>query len=499
LRDKNNALADELVKTGGQWTKSADEMQQAQFKSSDAWKLAQQAGISYGDALDLATGKMKDTAKADELLGRAKGFTSLWDRITNSNAGEALKDLNGGLADQATQVGKTAAEMVKYNNEQSDLAARHKAGVDALTALSSGLVATAASAKAAADAAAKHAAEQQKANLALFDAAKAHAEAAASATALQKGLDADATSADTAKRSIDGLTQILDVLSGRNRTADETAAALNQSFIDMKSTAEAAAKAHDLNKTALVGWNVAALTSNKTGQDVYKSLTGVADAYTKSTANAWSNAAATKGVEGANKAARSAATDAHAAFLKQAAGLGLNQQEAEKLAQKLGVLNGTKLTDKEMKMLADDKQAQAAIKKYNDAKTPDKKAKIIVDANTAAADAELERLQRANYKATLQVTVQQTVKQQVAQGFTGWGPTKSAGPAGYGAPLPAAFSVPTQAVNLGTAHVTVPAPVTINVNGALDPDAVARQIGRLTTTRARRTGGVRIGNAAAVL
>jgi phage-related protein len=63
---------------------------------------------------------------------------------------------------------------------------------------------------------------------------------------------------------------------------------------------------------------------------------------------------------------------------------------------------------------------------------------------------------------------------------------------GSAAPAPARYAAPTVAAR-GTAGgraTASSAPITINVNGALDPDAVARQIGRIVRARSRRVGGV---------
>jgi hypothetical protein len=62
------------------------------------------------------------------------------------------------------------------------------------------------------------------------------------------------------------------------------------------------------------------------------------------------------------------------------------------------------------------------------------------------------------------------------------------------APAPARYAAPAVGVGahaVGGAFSTAGgAPIVINVTGALDPDAVARQIERILRTRSRRVGGV---------
>ena len=85
--------------------------------------------------------------------------------------------------------------------------------------------------------------------------------------------------------------------------------------------------------------------ANKTGQDVYDSLTDVAVGYAEATAAAYASAASTKGVAAANDAARAAAGAAYTKFITMAGGLGLNDSQARKLADSLGIVEGAKPTD----------------------------------------------------------------------------------------------------------------------------------------------------------
>jgi len=64
---------------------------------------------------------------------------------------------------------------------------------------------------------------------------------------------------------------------------------------------------------------------------------------------------------------------------------------------------------------------------------------------------------------------------------------KSVTPAGIGA---AAFAAPSVAARTTSTASSSSGGITINVSGALDPDAVARQIDRILSSRSRRVGGV---------
>ena len=174
---------------------------------------------------------------------------------------------------------------------------------------------------------------------------------------------------------------VLDKMSGRNRTAEQATADLNKSFIDMADTAKDAAKAGDLNTKALAAWNVGALTANKTGQDVYDSLNDVQTGYANATASAYASTAATMGVAAANDAARAAAQAAYTKFVTMAGGFGLSDSQARKLADSLGIVEGKKLTDKQMAIIAKDAEAKKKMDAFEAKKIADKTADV--DAQSA--------------------------------------------------------------------------------------------------------------------
>jgi hypothetical protein len=511
LRDRTQELSDTLVESGGKWTQSAEDLQRSQFKTSNGWKLAQQAGISFGDAFDLATGKMENQTRAAELLGKADDYISNWDRITHSDAAAGLDEINGGLAQQAQDAQLAAVETQAYNDNQKGMAAINAAAGKSITELVADfLPATkstadlAAEHKKASEAAHKHAdaliafrASAADAAAAQTDLLESQLTAAAAGTDLQTALDKSAKAADDTNRAVSGLNVILDTFSGHSRSADDAAADLNASFLDMETAAKAAAKSGDLDTSALAKWNVKALTANQTGQDVYQKLEKVRDAYTTSTASAYAAAAATKGVAGANRAARDAAQSAYDKFVKMAGGLGLTDGQARTLATSLGIVEGKKLTDKEMKLIAHDKAAKDAVDNFNKKQLADKNAKIKAHAETTQAKSDLDEVAAYPYRATVTLTYQQT-----PHGADPLAATPTSLPGGGGGPplpLPTAFTMtPYAAAPPGGGHATVNATPTVNITiqGAVDPDRTARQVRGILAGRERRTAGVRVGGLA---
>jgi hypothetical protein len=490
MKDRTNELADAVVAAGGKWDKSATDLQESQFKSSGAWKLAQQAGISFGDAMALATGQMKDQTKQAELLGKADDYISNWDKLTHSDAAGSLKELNGGLATQADAAKKTAVEIQAYHDEQAKANDAAKLGATVAVDAAGAQQAAAAAAKANADAAKADADAQKKLSESLAASAKAAAENALANSGVTRALADTESSANSAKRALDFLSIAMDKAAGRDRSLEQTTADLNAGLGGLGDAFKAAADKSTVNQKALLGWNVSALTSNQAGQAVFKQLNAVRDAFTAQTNAAYQSALKTGTQAQATAAAGKAAAAAREQFLNQAASMGLTRGQAEQLAVKLGIVADKKILDKNFKVIAEDKAAAdklaAMQRKELSAKT------LKVNADTAQAERDLANLERQR-----QMTV--IAKVQTQQGFTGWGPAASAGAAAAPADLAAAAAAPMSMPAVHAPTVTVPvraAAPTVNVYGALDPDAVARQIRSVLTGRDRRVGGVRIGGTA---
>jgi hypothetical protein len=189
-----------------------------------------------------------------------------------------------------------------------------------------------------------------------------------------------------------------------------------------------------------------------------------------------------------------------------ASGFGLSDSQARKLADSLGIVEGKKLTDKQMAIIAKDAEAKKKLDAFEAAKIPAKTADINAQAHTAQATAQLNAVAAKEYTAHVNLEITKTINtvtnaiSGILGGITG---PKSAGgvnAAAMYAGLPAAFSATAGTLagtDLGTYTATATAaPVNIIIQGAVDKDGTARQIRGILAGRERRTAGVSIGGTA---
>jgi xanthosine utilization system XapX-like protein len=500
FKAKTDTLADSIVQAGGKWTAASDELIRSSVESSDGFQAAMKSGLTYAQTMDLATGKIKGTAKEKQLL----------DQVMNSGASDKEKVAIFALAASTqklmTDSKALAAERTKY------AAAEQKATVVAGVAsplyskLGATLKESAGKALEAAAAQQKLAEEQQKA-------AEEAAKSAADNSTLSKALaDVDDASSD-AKRSLDFLNIALDKLSGRNRSAEQAAADLNDSIREVAESFKDSGKQGGINQKALLTWNVGALTATAAGGKVYKSLNDMRDAYTASTSAAYANGQKVGGSAKAMADARAAATSARSQFIANAGSMGLNSTQAGILANKLGIVEGKKIHNKTFDILARDAAAQAKLRdvtKPRDAKiTPkvsgtapakgalnnvaeDRTARMrATPTNTGPASRELDSV-AATRQANINIVVN-SVQHAIntVAGILGGrsAPAPASYGVGYAPPLP---SLSASSMRSSIATITVPVQPVIQITGALDPDGVARQVERLLGRRAARTGAVAI-------
>ena len=71
FRAKTASLADSLAAAGGKWDEASTKMLQSGAEQDKGFKALTDAGISYGDAMDLVTGKLSGTAKEHDILAQA--------------------------------------------------------------------------------------------------------------------------------------------------------------------------------------------------------------------------------------------------------------------------------------------------------------------------------------------------------------------------------------------------------------------------------------------
>lgn len=204
-----------------------------------------------------------------------------------------------------------------------------------------------------------------KASSDAMDAAVDNAKTLADNTALAGMLGVASAKADDAKRALDGFNLATETASKRNETLDDATASyqkaltgLGDAFKDGTKAAKDNTDAGNLNLDALRSWNVSTLTATSDGQKMYDSLTAIAEQHTATTAAAYSDAVAHGDLAGANDKAREAATSSRGEFVKLATQYLGNEQQANDLADQLGILDGQKIDDKTFKTISDDAQAR---------------------------------------------------------------------------------------------------------------------------------------------
>jgi hypothetical protein len=202
-----------------------------------------------------------------------------------------------------------------------------------------------------------------------MDAAIENAKTLADNTALSGMLNAAATASDNAKRALDGFNLATEKASKRNETLDDSTAAyqksltgLGDAFKEGTKAATENTEAGNLNLDSLREWNVSTLTATSDGQKMYDSLSAIAEQHTATTAAAYSDAIAHGDLAGANDKARAAATSSRGEFVKLATQYLGNEQQANDLADQLGILDGQKIEDKLFKTISDDAQARESFR-----------------------------------------------------------------------------------------------------------------------------------------
>lgn len=133
---------------------------------------------------------------------------------------------------------------------------------------------------------------------------------------------------------------------GINTSAQQAEKLLNDAIRSTKQAFDDATAATNGNVESLVKANGQIDTTTQAGSDLYDNLQDIANAYDVSTTAAYDNAIQSGDTAGALGKAREAADAARAKFLEQADALGISDEAARLLADGLGIVEGTKLTDK---------------------------------------------------------------------------------------------------------------------------------------------------------
>lgn len=157
------------------------------------------------------------------------------------------------------------------------------------------------------------------------------------------GVDKTASDADN---SVKFFNISINAMMGINTTAQEATKLLNDAVRSSAEAFKAASEATNGNTSSLVSASGQIDTTTEAGSKLYDGLQDIAGAYDVTTTAAYDNAVQNGNTAGALGAAQAAAQAARDSFLRNAAAMGLNDQQAALLADSLGIVEGKKLTDK---------------------------------------------------------------------------------------------------------------------------------------------------------
>ena len=382
---------------------------------SGSLDIAERAGVAIGDYTQAVLGNkdaqeqirsaieenavstLKQTGNYEKIKQQAHNAKMGTDEYIVSvlASGDASRGAENGLGDLINAYSALNADTSKMETQQRQTnqaidGAEAAAGgaVPAMNELAGAQSEAAASAK-------EHAQKLQDA----IDQAKLLAEN----TDLSRYLGAAKAAADDANRSMDYFRQLQDELTGHTRSYNDAVAAQNSNLMSLTKAFEAGTKAAtenaeagNLNIDALNEWDVATLTATSDGASMYDQLTRLADGHLGTANAAFQNALAQgKTLPDAMAVGRAEADKNRQAFIDIAAQYnGGNIPAAEALADKLGIVAGVTVEDKNFDVIAADQQAQDAIRNAQQAQIDDKTFSI-----TAYLKVDQASLDAANAKA----------------------------------------------------------------------------------------------------
>ena len=374
-------VVEAIVASKGAWSDAAAAAQRNAILTSDAFKGLTEDGISANDAVDVLLGTQENFQGL--LSSGAAGWSNLSGKTTD--AVNAMIDANGAAGKLAqAQMEGAAAIQAKTGATEADTQA---------TQLS--------------------AAEQQQLADAQAKATLEAAQAAAAHTAVKTALDGVKTAASAAGTAIDYMVLSMQTSAGMNVTMDQAAKLMNDSLRDTAAAFKDASDKGGINAAALTTWNVAVLTSTASGSALYDSLIKQQTAYATSTTAAYNNAAANGDTAAGMTAAAAAAQTAYDSFISTATAAGLTADQAQQLATKLGIVDGTNIDPKTFEVIANDQQADQAVADLQAAQIAAKT--VDVTANVTGATSSLDYVSRGAYEATVKADANtQTAQSQIS-------------------------------------------------------------------------------------
>lgn len=278
-------------------------------------------------------------------------------------------------------------------------------------------------------------------------------------TALAQAMRAVGVEAKAASTELEGFKYIIDELSGRSRDAEQAQASWNKAIADAGKSVQETGQLTGEARDALASWNVDLLTGTAAGRDYYSTLDGLSTTFPNVVAGAYTAKSATGDLAGAQEAARSAATDLHGEFMTLAQGMGLNETEAAALATKLGILDGTQLTDKDFEIIAQAGGAERALHDVQMA-TIDGKT-VYIDSQTGKYYADIAALQAGRVQKDVEINA--ALDPAIGQ-VEGWVPP----PPGAPTPVDATTAPATSTVAGWKPPGLQPVPLTADMHAVVD-------------------------------
>jgi hypothetical protein len=310
----------------------------------------------------------------------------------------------------------------------------------------------------------------------------------------------------------------LDKVGGKSRQLVDAQSDAGRAIASVTDLVKDGGDAYKVSQDALSDFNVAQLSTTEAGQSVVSSLLGAKDAYTQLLGSTYAATAATGDLTAAQQATRDAASQQYAELLKVATQMtGGNVDAAKTLLAQLGILDGQEISDKDFDILADDTDARLKLAGIVNTKLQDKMFNVIAQDLASAGISQVQSISIDDKTVTVKVN-DHDVRTYKPDPITGelrlipkvdWSKVDTRMPSfpGYSPQLASA-----QQVVVGFAGgtslqgraggpsltgpvLTVPVAVggrgiTINVSGALDAPAVARQIREILIGQDNRMGVV---------
>lgn len=208
---------------------------------------------------------------------------------------------------------------------------------------------------------------------------------------MTQALDNNKAAADRARQALDFFSQSIDRLVGRDLDAQLAQQQLDDAVRSVEQAFKDATKSTEGHIESLIRADGTIDTTSEAGSKLFGTINDYRTAYDNATISAYQQAVATGNVAGAADAARAAATTARERFLAMAASQNISSDAAVKLADKLGIVDGTQIDDKTFAVIANGLAQAKADTAALDAMTISNKTYTITQRNV-----EIREIQQVN-------------------------------------------------------------------------------------------------------